>query len=94
MLIFLTFKCNFLFRIYTFAFASFLFVNPGINRIGLLPPSYAIILVDAHTMIFEPRYVVMLFNQGGNISNLSIAIAIDQSETLDLIVYSLSGEFS
>jgi len=45
-------------------------------------------------MIFEPRYVVMLFNQGGNISNLSIAIAIDQSETLDLIVYSLSGEFS
>lgn len=65
-----------------------------IDREGFLAIFHAVVLADIQAIIFELRNVVVFFNHASNLPDFLVAVAVDQSEPFDLVVYLLGREFA
>ena len=73
---------------------SFLSIQSSIQSKSFLSPPHSIILVNSQSITLESGDIVLLFDESGHISYFSIAIGINESEPLHLVVNPLGSKLS
>lgn len=73
---------------------SILSIEACVDAKAFLSVFHAVVLWDGQAVGFEPGNVVIFLYEFGDVSDLSVAIAVDQSEPFHLVVDPLRCEFS